>query len=392
MVFDHRRKEQRDGSRPKGRNVGEGSNLGGVMSVKRNLLLATAMAALAVAGSVNAAELKKIGEIAVGGEKLTSFDISFVEQRAQRYYLADRTNKGLDIFDAKNDKYIGRVDGMTGAVMENGKVNNDVSGPNGVVVIGHEAWVGDGGAKLRVVDVKSMKITDTIDLGGKNRADELDYDPKDHVIAVALDADDPPTLVLVSTRRGHKIIAKLPFPDLTDGLEQTGYNREDGMFYTAMPEIKKDPTKGGVAVVSPEGKLVKTLPVENCNPHGLVVVPGDKILLGCSAHGKDGMPPVTMVMSAKTGKIIATIAGIGGTDEAAYSRKNGQYYTASSNQPGGHVLGVIDAKTNKLVQKIPITGGAPHSVAVDNANGHVFVPVGAQDGGCGCIEVYAPAM
>jgi DNA-binding beta-propeller fold protein YncE len=54
------------------------------------------------------------------------------------------------------------------------------------------------------------------------------------------------------------------------------------------------------------------------------------------------------------------------------------------------VLGVIDAKTNKLVQKIAITGGNPHSVASSEANGHVFVPVGAQNGGCGCIQVYAP--
>jgi DNA-binding beta-propeller fold protein YncE len=57
-------------------------------------------------------------------------------------------------------------------------------------------------------------------------------------------------------------------------------------------------------------------------------------------------------------------------------------------QPGP-VLGVIDAKTNKLVQKIDITGGSPHSVAVNETNGHVYLPVGKPNGGCGCIQVYA---
>jgi DNA-binding beta-propeller fold protein YncE len=50
---------------------------------------------------------------------------------------------------------------------------------------------------------------------------------------------------------------------------------------------------------------------------------------------------------------------------------------------------VIDAKTNKLVQKIDITGGSPHSVAVNESNGHVYLPVGKPNGGCGCIQIFA---
>ena len=52
---------------------------------------------------------------------------------------------------------------------------------------------------------------------------------------------------------------------------------------------------------------------------------------------------------------------------------------------------MIDAATNKLVQKIAITGGNPHSVASSEADGHVFVPVGVSGGGDGTIHVYAPA-
>jgi hypothetical protein len=49
---------------------------------------------------VDAAELKKIAEITIPGERLISFDTSFVGQKPQRYYFADRSNKAIDIFDA----------------------------------------------------------------------------------------------------------------------------------------------------------------------------------------------------------------------------------------------------------------------------------------------------
>src|SRR5690348_4826701 len=101
------------------------------------ILLATAAAFSA--GSAGAAQLKQVGTIAVPGEPLATFDIGVVDQANQRYYLADRTNKSLDIFDAKTDTFLGRVPGLVGQ-----KESNDVSGPDGVVLVGGEAWVGDG--------------------------------------------------------------------------------------------------------------------------------------------------------------------------------------------------------------------------------------------------------
>jgi hypothetical protein len=42
------------------------------------------------------------------------------------------------------------------------------------------------------------------------------------------------------------------------------------------------------------------------------------------------------------------------------------------------------------VQKVAINGGGPHSVAVDESTGRVFVPSTTANGGCGCIQVFAP--
>lgn len=355
--------------------------------------IGVALIGAASIGAAGAAELKQIATIPMPGEALTSYDISFVNQKTEQYFLADRSNKAIDIFDVKDNKYVGRVTGFVGPVLKpDGKVNSNKSGPDGVLAFGQQIWAGDGDSTLKIIDANTMKITESTSTGGTTRLDEMAYDPKDQIFIGVNNAEDPPFATIVSTRKGHKIIAKVTFPDATDGTEQPGYNAADGMFYVSIPEIKKDPKKGGVAVIDPKtGKIVKILSVDNCHPNGLAFGPGQNFVLGCSASGKEGMPPIIVVMNAKSGSVVATISDIGAADEVAYSEKNNQYYIGGSNMPGGGVLGVIDAATNKLVQTIAMKGAStPHSVTVDDRTGHVIVPGGSGNGGCSCIQIYAP--
>src|SRR3954468_3481339 len=85
---------------------------------------------------------------------LVVFDISFVDAGTQLYYLADRSNKTIDVVDAKRDKLVrqiqGKFQGFTG--------NNDTSGPNGVVVSGHWLFVTDANSRIVTIDLR----TDTI--------------------------------------------------------------------------------------------------------------------------------------------------------------------------------------------------------------------------------------
>jgi len=336
------------------------------------------------------AKLKQIGTISNPAGPIDGFDISFVDQKTQRYYLADRSNKSVDVFDAKTDKFIGSTPGFVGVAMKNGKPDNDTSGPDGVVVVGNQIWAGDGDSTIKVIDLKTMKVVDTISTGGKTRVDEMAYDPKDQVFIGVNNAEEPPYATLVSTKKGHKVIGRVSFADATDGAEQPAYNPADGLFYVAIPELKKDEKKGGVAVIDPKtGKLVKMLSVDNCHPNGLAFGPGGNFALGCTANGKE-MPAIITIMSYKTGKVVKEVPDIGGADMVSYNPKTDQYYTGSRNMPGGPVLGVIDAKSNTLVDKIAIKGGNPHSVDVDHSNGHVFVPAGSANGGCGCVMVFAP--
>src|SRR5215469_14437075 len=357
-------------------------------------LSAATVAAIAFAsfGSAEAGttKLKQIGTISNPAGPIDGFDISVVDQSTQRYYLADRSNKSVDVFDAKTDKFLGSVGGFVGVTMKNGKPDNETSGPDGVVVVGNQVWAGDGDSTVKIIDIKTMKVVETISTGGKTRVDEMAYDPKDQVFIGVNNAEEPPYATLISTKKGHKVIAKIEFPDATDGAEQPAYNPADGMFYVAIPELKKDEKKGGVAVIDPKnGKLVKMLSVDNCHPNGLAFGPGGNFALGCNANGKE-MPAIITVMNAKTGKVVKEVANIGAADMVAYNPKTGQYYTGSRGMPEGPVLGIIDANANALVDKVAIKGGNPHSVDVNHTNNHVYVPAGSANGGCGCVMVFAP--
>ncbi len=334
------------------------------------------------------AKMRLIGTIAIPGAPLESYDISYVDQATNRLYLADRTNKSVDIFDVKSSAYVGRVAGFVGFTGV-----NDAAGPNGVTTAnnGTEVWAGDGDSTIKVIDLKQMKVIDTISTGGKKRADEVAYDPKDQVFIVANDADEPPFLTLVSTKPGHKIIGKVVFEHATDGIEQPQFNPDDGMFYVDIPQLDKEKTKGALAVIDPKtAKLVKMIPVDNCIPHGLAIGKQGKMFLGCNAGSKrTGLPGQLSVVDARQGKVIAEIKGPGGSDESGVNNKIDQYYSALGNHPDGPVLAVVDAKTNTLLELAPTAAGA-HSVAASEFNNRVYVPAGKAAPCGGCVLVFGP--
>ncbi|HVA14618.1 MAG TPA: hypothetical protein VNF99_15330, partial [Stellaceae bacterium] len=241
---------------------------------------------------------------------------------------------------------------------------------------------------MKEIDLKTMKIVATISTGGKARSDENAYDPRDHVVAGGNGDDDTPFASFISTT-SHKLIATYAIKNATDGLEQPWWNRADGNFYFSVPELDKDPAKNAVAVFTPQGKLVKMIPIQGCHPNGIIGGPGDNVMLGCSVNGKK-LPAQFVIINWKTGKTVATIPGAGGADEIAYSSKNHQYYSGSA---GMQAVFVIDADTNKLVQKIDMTGGMgrTHSISASDVTGKVFVPENTDAGGCGCMSVWAPA-
>ncbi len=356
------------------------------MNRVRALSFAVSFIALAASGQAMAGELKAAGTIAIPGEKLTSFDISFVDQATQMFAFADRDNKGVDLFDMTKDAYVNRVSGFIGIILKDNKPNTKLSGPNGVAIAGSEIWAGDGDSTLKIIDEKTLKVTSTISTGGKARLDEMAFDTKDGIFIGVNNADATPFATLISTAPDHHIIGKITFDDAADGAEQPQYNAADGMFYVSVPELKSDEKSGAIAVIDPKtAKIVKTLPVTTCHPTGLAFGPDGNFVLGCA-----GADSGTTIMSSKTGAAVAVIPGLPNADMVDYNAHNGQYYVVTRPKGSTPSLNVIDAKTNTLVQSLPLPGGGPHSVASSEVSGKVYVPVGTTDGGDGTIHVFAP--
>src|SRR5438874_8868354 len=290
--------------------------------------------------------------ITVPGAPLMSFDISFVERSSQTYFLADRSNKAIDIFDASSNTFETRVAGFVGFTG-----NNDTSGPNGIVVVHDrgEIWAGDGNSTVKVIDLRTDSIVKTVSTGGTARADEIAYDQKDKLILVANDADTPPFATLIDTQ-SRAVVARIDFGDATAGLEQPVWDPETHLFYMSVPETAADPG-GAVPVLDPRTRSrVGLFPVQNCGPAGLSLGPKQQLLLGC------GDPTALQVTDAGTGDIVATIAQVSGADEVWYNPGDKHYYVAARNNPTGPVLGVIDAETDAWIQNVP-TGPNAHSVA-----------------------------
>ena len=360
------------------------------------LILASMIVLLACGfrASAHAADAKPFAlqeTIAVPGNPLTGFDISWVDPKTHQLYLADRSNNSIDIFDTRTLEFIARIGGFVG----NGTGGYDHGGPNGVVAIDspHEALAGDGDSTVKVIDLGATppKIAATIPTGGTARADELSYDAADGLAMVANPDEKPPFVSFISIK-SNKIAGKLDFPDATDGLEQSVWDPSRDLFYQVVPELKHG--DGAIAEIDPKTmKVTRTFPVRECHGAGLTLGPGGKLLIGCTQKE-------SVMMDAMTGKVIAATPKVTGSDEVWYNSGDHRYYLAAVRNPSGPVLGVIDAKTNAWVENLA-TAYPAHSVAADPSNNRVFVPMGPNqtsfdtdpskhlDCGSGCIGVYA---
>lgn len=323
----------------------------------------------------------RVGTISVPGKPLRKFDIGFVNA-AGIYALADKSNHSLDLFQASTDRFLGRATGFGGG------------GPKGVVAVGtKEFWAGDGDSgTVKVVDVRLRRIVASILTERGKATDELTYDPRDHLIAVVSKHDGPPILNFISTRT-HRLVGRVDIAQATDGAEQSVWDPDTGLIYLSLPVLDHVEAHGAVAVINPHTyRLVKLIPVERCVPAGLALGPHDELLVGCSDDAvAAGFPAQSLIISAISGRIIARLPQVGGSDEVWSDPAAGRYFLAAVANTGGPVLGVVDSRTHAWIGNLP-TGPDAHSVAADERSGKVFVPIAASPAGgiCrqGCIAVY----
>src|SRR5262249_45816042 len=120
---------------------------------------------------------------------LTGFDISWVDSEAGRYYLANRGNTtvtppvgpNITVIDTEHVKLLDPIPLTTA--------------PNGVVAIqtgddkekdkASTLVVGGSDSTAIFIDLSKPSSQFPVHTGGNRRADELAYDPVDHIILIA---------------------------------------------------------------------------------------------------------------------------------------------------------------------------------------------------------------
>ncbi|GAC1315559.1 MAG: hypothetical protein NVSMB2_07410 [Chloroflexota bacterium] len=307
-----------------------------------------------IPANTSAVTLTKIVIPPIAG-KTASIDILEIDQAAHLLYVTDRTDTGIDVFDVStaSAQYVRTVD--VG------------SAPNGVSVAKNvnKVFAALNNSDVVAIDIDPSSPTANtviarVNTGGKNRADEMDYDPKDKKLYVA-NSDDGIVSVIDATT--NQIIKK--FENMGDGLEQPRYNSGDGMMYL---------TGSGQNVVFQFDPMKDTLVntfdvVDKCNPNGIGINPNtNQALLGCSSRQQ---PQHAVSWDLKAGKVIDTFQQVGAGDAVFYSAKADRFFFGASNFFRGGQMAIFGNTPITFLTNVPTAVGA-HGVAYDETNSMVY--------------------
>ena len=176
------------------------------------------------------------GAAGPGGTAFTVFDLGLVDSANHRYYVTDRSQDAVLVYDTLTDTPTGPASAgqigsgsFTGAICcaQNRAANfNPLTGPNGVIITPGGttkfgiAWVSDGDSTMKVFDAStglsvglvvtgvsadfssSTAIESCIRAGigcGDFRADETSWDPKDNILLVTNGDPGVPFATLIDT-------------------------------------------------------------------------------------------------------------------------------------------------------------------------------------------------
>ena len=305
----------------------------------------------AITANITSVPISRIPIPPIAG-KTASIDIMEIDQASHLLYVTDRTDNGLDVFDVSTScaKYLKTIDLGQGS--------------NGVVVAKNvnKIFATLNDSTVAIIDIGtpgSEKVLTKLSTGGKKRADEIDYDPKDKKIYAANSDDGIVTVIDAVT---NAIVKK--FDNMGDALEQPRYDSSDGMMYLTSSGqnalFQFDPAKD---------TLVKKFDVgTKCDPNGLAINPTtNHALLGCSSRSAN----VAVEWDLTGGKAVASFDQAGAGDAVFYSAKADRFFFAASNFNRGALMAIFSANPVKFLTGIPTAVGS-HAVAYDETNGIIY--------------------
>jgi hypothetical protein len=347
-----------------------------------------------------------------------SFDLGLVV--GTQYYFTDRNSKAVQVIDIPTLTNTAAITG-TGPNAFAGLVpnHNELSGPDGINLVGSLLYVGDVNS-VKIVDPVARVVQKTVVVSTTGvRADEGCVDDAHHLYMISSPEEPVPFSTFIDTTT-QTVVAKVAFTDNkgkpSAGLEQCRYDAAADTWYvnndgtTDNPHGELVKMTGASIRAIPAGTTVNytTLPgvamysEGNCDPTGLALGPGTDIAVNCR-EATTGAPLLVQILNRTTGGIVASVAA-GGGDQLEYDPTSNRYYSGASRwtasgkaatggacsaaSPCTPVLAIIDAASHAIVDQLP-TGNNAHSVAVDPVTGTIFMPVSSAAAPPGCANCVA---
>jgi hypothetical protein len=173
-------------------------------------------------GAPTNTQTKCLTAIEMPGIPLQSFDISWVNPKRAEMYYADRSNAGVQVIDTKTLTWKRTIGGFVGVKTSSKTVgttttisiNNNISGPDGVVSHGRWLYAGDGDSTLKVFDLDApteFALKQNLPTGGTTRVDEMALTTDGTLLLAANNAEDPPfaTLFAANGDDPHSHVSKI---------------------------------------------------------------------------------------------------------------------------------------------------------------------------------------
>lgn len=358
-------------------------------------------------GTAATAQLTTIAIPGIPSTPAFKYDLESVDSTKRRIFLADRTNKTVDVFNPDTLTLTTQLTGFCGQLSA-----NEVSGPNAPVPVpGTDVlYVSDCNTQIKVVNVSTNTLIKNIVVtpGDPNRVDEGSYDADDKLAIFNIDNDAVPSTVFIDANPAsptyNTIVARVLLPNATAGTGYVFYDPGTKNVFIELPASTANPNGEldgvPIAAVKPGGLYAGAAgvnfnpatagvvyPTPNCQGAGMALGPNDQAIIGCDPPA--GYPEVSLIMDLTNGAIVQTITRVGGSDQVWFNPTNKRYYLAARNMTANGiangagaktpVLGVVDAVTLQWIENVP-TGSGSHAVAVDPVTNRVFVPIPTGNG------------
>ncbi len=345
-----------------------------------------------------------------------SFDLGQVDAATGLYYVTDRTNKSIDVMDTHSLQFVGQFK-QAFAGCNSGTptapthlptcagANNDMSGPDGLDIVGSNLYVGDVNA-LWILDKATGAVVKKIAIPSSPtflRADEGCFDADHNLYGISTPGASHPFMTFVDTV-SQTVVATVIMDDSSGGasagLEACTYDHATGMFFvnndgsTANPRGELDGIPASAIVAAKPGPVTLTFasiaatsvyPLGACDPTGLALGPGNDIGAMCRQGGV-GEKLTFQILDKRNGSVLANL-NIGGGDQITYDAVSNRWFLADSRWtkagtscgsgsaacPLTPVVGIVDG-TSRTIIGTRDNGNNSHSVAVSGSNHLVITP------------------